>query len=512
MMKLWCWKLGLLGLCALMTGWLVRYEAYPGLFADTFVGYPSMFRGGALLSDRYTKVLFEGKPIGYSHSRMDSQDGDDGGAYRIENSTLLQMKVLGSTQTVRVHMQARLDTTHRLQSFSFTMRSSQYQAKIAGTRRNGDEFEVEVDTGATRSTTMVGIPKDVILYSPMTDLAMSRLEPGQEMRIRTLDPVSMTRIDVVCTALGYETIRLGGEDREALALEMAYKGMVVKSWLDEDGMVLRQKTPLGWTMESATAAEIENLVLDAEGAGDLALASVVPCRGNIDRPREVNQLTLRLRGLHLDPEQLRTARQDIQIVSDSEVDVVLRHVPLPSSSPMLGDVPLELQAYLRPTGFVQSDHPEIRAQAQRVVGENRDMLSAARALCDWVDVTVINEATASLPSALDVLHQKVGDCNEHTYLFVGLARSIGLPAKIRIGVVYIDDERGKGFFYHAWPAVHLGDAWYDMDPTLEQEEADATHIALLEGELEKQMQLLQVMGQLDAEVLDQVYEKRVSDD
>ena len=101
------------------------------------------------------------------------------------------------------------------------------------------------------------------------------------------------------------------------------------------------------------------------------------------------------------------------------------------------------------------------------------------------------------PGALDVLKNMQGDCNEHTYLFVGLARSVGLPAKVRVGIMYVDEFFG----YHAWPAVHVNGRWHDLDPTLGQTVVDSTHVSLLEGELENQMMLMQYLGQLTIEVL-----------
>ena len=59
--------------------------------------------------------------------------------------------------------------------------------------------------------------------------------------------------------------------------------------------------------------------------------------------------------------------------------------------------------------------------------------------------------TVSLPSAREVLRTKVGDCNEHTALYVAMARSLGLPARIAVGLAY---SRGA-FYYHAWPEVYI---------------------------------------------------------
>ena len=50
------------------------------------------------------------------------------------------------------------------------------------------------------------------------------------------------------------------------------------------------------------------------------------------------------------------------------------------------------------------------------------------------------EVTISVPSAVQVLESLTGDCNEHTVLYVALARALGLPARTAVGLVYL-----KGF-------------------------------------------------------------------
>ncbi|HNR93775.1 MAG TPA: transglutaminase-like domain-containing protein, partial [Kiritimatiellia bacterium] len=102
---------------------------------------------------------------------------------------------------------------------------------------------------------------------------------------------------------------------------------------------------------------------------------------------------------------------------------------------------------------------------------------------------------------IEVLRVGAGDCNEHTYLFVALARAAGIPARIHLGVVYLDGA----FYYHAWPSVFVG-RWVDMDPTFGQHEADASHIFLGEGESAAQVRLLQVVGQVKADILEAIYE------
>jgi transglutaminase-like putative cysteine protease len=108
----------------------------------------------------------------------------------------------------------------------------------------------------------------------------------------------------------------------------------------------------------------------------------------------------------------------------------------------------------------------------------------------------------SLPSALEVLRTKVGDCNEHTVLYVALARSLGIPARINVGLVYV---RGA-FYYHAWPEVYLDEGrgrglWLPVDPTFNQFPADATHLRLARGGLDRQTAILPLIGRVKMAVL-----------
>jgi transglutaminase-like putative cysteine protease len=113
----------------------------------------------------------------------------------------------------------------------------------------------------------------------------------------------------------------------------------------------------------------------------------------------------------------------------------------------------------------------------------------------------------SLPSAREVLRTKVGDCNEHTALYVAMARAAGIPSRIAVGLVY---TRGA-FYYHAWPEVFVDETgsgvgrrgvWLPVDPTLNQFPADATHLRLARGGLDRQASILPLVGRLTMTIVD----------
>ena len=114
-----------------------------------------------------------------------------------------------------------------------------------------------------------------------------------------------------------------------------------------------------------------------------------------------------------------------------------------------------------------------------------------------MDINIVNNPTVSLPSAVEVLENLRGDCNEHTILFVAIARAAGIPSRPCAGVVYLDGTFG----YHAWPLVWVGE-WVEMDPTFGQDVADATHIILAAGDIEAQYVINSVIGRLSIRELD----------
>jgi transglutaminase-like putative cysteine protease len=138
----------------------------------------------------------------------------------------------------------------------------------------------------------------------------------------------------------------------------------------------------------------------------------------------------------------------------------------------------------------------LQAQARQAIENTRRPEVAARRLTRWVHENLRKEVTTGVPSALDVYARRAGDCNEHTVLFVALARAVGLPARTAAGLVYLDGT----FYYHAWPEVWLGE-WVAVDPTFGQFPADAAHLRLTVGGLARQLELVRFVGQLDVDVV-----------
>jgi transglutaminase-like putative cysteine protease len=155
-----------------------------------------------------------------------------------------------------------------------------------------------------------------------------------------------------------------------------------------------------------------------------------------------------------------------------------------------------MSVFLDPEPLLESNSPEIRTLAQRLRGTATDPRVVAERLNRWAYDSLRKEITVGVPSALVTLRSRVGDCNEHTQLYVALARAAGIPARVAAGLAYLD---GK-FYYHAWPEVWL-ERWVAVDPTFGQFPADASHLRFTIGGLGRQAELLRLMGALHVDVI-----------
>jgi len=227
----------------------------------------------------------------------------------------------------------------------------------------------------------------------------------------------------------------------------------------------------------------------------LDASSVVPQGGPpIGEPRDVRRLRLRLAGADLSSLDIDGGAQRL------DGDVVELVDPQ-----ALRDEPADPAAarYLAPEPFIESDAPEIVGEAELAVRGVTGTRARAERLTRYVNALLEKKPTVSLPSAREVLRTKVGDCNEHTALYVAMARALGLPARIAVGMVYVHGA----FYYHAWPEVYIDSSgsrgqWLPVDPTLNQFPADATHLRLARGGLDKQAAMLPLIGRLKMTVLD----------
>jgi hypothetical protein len=335
-------------------------------------------------------------------------------------------------------------------------------------------------------------------------LANGGLVPGTTHTRTVLDPATLHSAVMTVSVGDRGVVRANDTMMPAFRVETEFRGLRTTSWVTDTGEVVREESPLGLITIREPPERARGLAVSNRVQADLLqAAAIVPAmKGRIDEPRDVRRLKLRLDGVDLPGGDLDGAGQTavanvIEIVDPRSLTA--------------GPRDATAAQYLAAEPLIESDAPEIRAEAEQAIRGATDDRGRAERLTRYVNGLLDKKPTVSLPSAREVLRTKVGDCNEHTALFVAMARSIGMPARIAVGLVFMHGA----FYYHAWPEVYVTEKapstplgaggqglWLPVDPTLNQYPADATHLRLTRGGLDRQAVVLPLLGRLKMTVLD----------
>ncbi len=471
------------------------FSIWAGLMVMLWQG-PSSSGDKTVLPETRQEVVQQGwmglymneKKVGYSNFEVSSKPG----GHRLVDRSVLRLRMLDSNQTVNANSVAETDEDYALQSFRMRLQSGTGKFHVSGELRDG-ALAVTTEVG-NHSDTMT-FPIDGPIYLPSAlraNLVENGLKVGARREASIFDPAAMATQPIVQEVVGLESIDSRDGPVEAWRIVESFRGIETTVWIDRAGSVLREQGPMGLVAVRESPER-------ATGAGwgdgslvDLMDAVAVPIDEPLVEPRQLARLELRLSGLGdlVPPADARQSFAAPSLVIERESVTRADTFELPYRGS-------DLAADLAATAFVQSEHPRLRETAQRVLDGETDARDGAVRLRRWIYLNLEKRAVATIPNALQVLEMGMGDCNEHAVLFAGLARAAGLPARVVAGAVYAEGV----FLYHAWNEVWLGDRWVSVDAAFDQMPVDATHIKLVEGEPDRHIELIPIIGKLRIDVV-----------
>ena len=432
-------------------------------------------------------VSYRGARIGFIRERVTPLES----GYRVEQTGELTITVLGRERRMRIEGSTETGADGKLREFSFRLstssRQSLFETTVVGTVE-GDELVLTISSPRSERTERRPLAEPIVLpLNLYYSLAAHGWATGESYRVRLFDPLTLSEGEAVIEVKELEIVRWGGREEEAYRLETTFAGLTTTAWVNESGELLQEETPLGWTLrKEAPGSSLRAQNSDAPLAPDVILQSAIPALGFSGDPSKLAAAKLKLVNFPDKPGGFAGLGGGRQRFIDGVLDITVETAPYQGSG-RLSEA--ERAQALEADAFIQSDDARIIAQATQVT-ERLGAVDKAKALSEWVYVNLTKSPTLSVPSAVEVLEQRIGDCNEHTVLYTALARAAGLPTRISTGLAYT----GGMFYYHAWPEVWLG-RWVGVDPTLGQFPADPFHIRLLTGGLETQYEVLGLLGQ-----------------
>ena len=445
-------------------------------------------------------VYYRGEKIGFTVSQ--TVEKDEG--FELEEDGRLQMSLLGATTAATIRTTAHVDKAFTLRAFEFSLDPGTGPIEVRG-RVDGRRLSLDVTTpSGTRSEVRELEEPPALSLNISRRLANGGLKTGAKYQWTVFDPATLRNSTVNVEVGRRELVRgAGAAPLPAFRVEMEFAGLKTSSWVTDTGEVVREESPLGLITVRESADSARAMAVSRRMQVDLLQTAAVAPRMKTPIPesRDVRLMRIRLGGADFSATDLDGGAQHfangVLELRDPQGLVAERADP-------------DTARYLAAEMFIESDAPEIIAEASKAVQGVAGTRARAERLTRYVNQLLDKKPTVSLPSAREVLRTKVGDCNEHTALYVAMARALGIPARIAVGLVYIHGA----FYYHAWPEVYISEGlraegsgrglglWLPVDPTLNQFPADATHLRLARGGLDKQTVILPMMGRLTMDVLD----------
>ncbi|MBI3245632.1 MAG: transglutaminase domain-containing protein [Deltaproteobacteria bacterium] len=413
--------------------------------------------------------------------------------YQWEEVWRLRLRFLDTPQTIHTEIRADTDRSFALTGFDFRLLSSGLTFHANGKVSN-HKLDGQMTTGG--ETSPFAFPLQSPIYLPATTQMTLRgapLQAGEERQFNIFNPLSMRTDPITVVVVGPDTLTIKGKQHDTTKVRERFGDTTMYAWLDAEGKVVKEEAALGLVLLRESQQDALGGGWQEQGSLDLTTSAAIPVQHPLPHPRTLTSLRLRLSSAD---DSLRFSFPPRQQHQDQVLTIAQEALPslltyqLPQTDPSFAED-------LAPTPFLQSAHPRLVTQMQQILGPERDALHVTRYLLNWTYSTIEKTPTVGLPTALEVLDSKRGDCNEHAVLFTALARAAGLPARIAAGVVYLDGA----FYYHAWSEVWLGQ-WVAVDPTFQQFPADATHVKFVEGGPEQHMALLKTIGQIKLEVME----------
>ena len=465
----------------------------------------------------YFAVLQRGEQIGFASSTIDTVDA----GITVADYLVADLPVAGRLHRASARTEVHLSRGLRVMSFTVDVDADLAPIKASG-RVLGDTLlllTIKGISGQAADTQRVRLSGPILLPTliPLAIALGERPKVGKTYTLQVFDPTSMSAKDMRI-AVQAESVFVLQDSSVFDAAAARWKGALpdtvrawrlaaegspagFNGWVDEQGRVVLANQILGFTLERRPyEVAFENWKADAAARGNIVSADQdiyesTAISANKTLRENLEQLTVRLSGVDLDGFQVKGYRQhlagDTLTITREAPSALVAAYALP-----MGARQTVMSVFMDPEPLLEVRNPEIVRLAVRLRGAETDPAVVAKAINRWVYDSIAKKITVGVPSALGTLHSRQGDCNEHSQLYVALARAAGIPARVAAGLAFLD---GK-FYYHAWPEIWL-ERWVAVDPTFGQFPADASHLRFTIGGIGKQAELLRLMGALHIDVL-----------
>jgi len=448
------------------------------------------------ISERWFGIYVNSECVGFYQQRISVTD--DG--YKMLGNGSIRMKVMTFSKEASVHETYLVAKNLALRSFDVEQTINGSSSHITG-KVSGSAIHIRSEVNGTTTDRLLKFKGEVYpgialnLYPLMRDIT-----EGSSYKIQAFDPEDIKIKEINITVLG-EDKTSGGIPALKLRNNL-YPFVNNDIWVDKLGNTLEESVREGLVTTRALEPQaLGSFITDwALAKKDLIYDfSLVRIEPPISEPHKLSGLMVEVDGWSDALPLLQGGGQLVEKSSPGRITIKTASM-LPASSRDTTQKPTA--AHLKPAEKIESDAPEIEAQAKLLATGTKNQNEQARALASWT-ADWLKDTIDDSGSAIDSFKLKKGNCQTHARLYTALARAVGIPTRFVSGLVY---QERKGFLYHSWAESFIDGEWIPVDPTYNQLPADPTHLKLLEGHLPEDMApIIAIIGRIKIVVMKTAY-------
>ncbi len=450
----------------------------------------------ARAADSYIVMKVEGKTSGFGKTTTVEKKNGNESSYETTSSLVMRLARLQTPieieQSGTTYEDAAGHITKMTSSVTFSKMPQEFEGIVVGdtmkvtVKSSGKPRLVEVDW----SEDIPG-PRETARRFKATKFAKGATITFYQFDFSNGDPF---RVRATCE--GDEVVELPTGKMNLHRFHMVSDAPTVPPstrWLDDEGDSRREiVSMLGLSFDALDATKEQ--YVEAGGSKGAEVFTQLMIRSNIvlKSPRTLVEVAYDIQpkpplekvDLPQDPHQEWV---DLESGLDGKRLFVVRTVtPENDGAQLVGDESLKqgYAEFLASSSLVEADDPAILAFAKKAIGDEKNAWRAAQKIehAVFLHITKKNMGVG-FASAAETLTSCEGDCSEHAVLLAAACRSVGIPARVAMGLLYVNMGDNGEFGGHAWCEVAIDGKWYGLDGTLGIGSADPTHIRMTAASL-----------------------------
>ncbi len=451
------------------------------------------------LSERWFGIYVNNERCGfYRQVIAETPDG-----YRMEGDVNERLKVMWFSKEAASREVYQVNKSLALRSFEIEQNINGLPTRITG--KAGDSIlKLQIESGG-KTTAKVLRFRGELFPGPALNLypMMRGIQAGKTVKILTFDPEDIQVKEVAITVVGDEAAPDG---QPALKLRNNLYPLPNDIWMDAQGNTILESVRDDLVITRAEdsrslAAYVAALTISRKAR--ISGFSLVQPAPSLKNQEKLRGLSLEISGWNSSLPLLQEGGQLVERAGEGKITVKTgTAVPTASQKGPASPAATDQTKYLKPAEGIESEAPEMVAQARKLAEGKKNGGEIARALVTWT-TEWLKEGVDDGDGALASLLSRKGNCQTHARLYTALARAAGIPTRYVSGLVLLE---GKGFFYHSWAESFLDGQWVAVDPTYNQMPADPTHLKFFEGHTREDLApIASIIGKIGIRVLEAKY-------